>query len=73
MSETRLMTRRDTEAGAGSANDEGLRAASWDPLDKSHVRTGVPDENPPRLIRELLDVEHAIASGPEKLLKEIEE
>jgi type I restriction enzyme R subunit len=41
MYEADPMTRRDSEADARIAIDERLRAAGWDPLDKSQVRTEV--------------------------------
>ena len=41
MPEEILVTRRDTEADARIAIDDRLRAAGWDPLDKSQVRTEV--------------------------------
>ena len=50
------MTRRDSEADARIAIDDLLRAAYWDPGDKSQVGTEIRE----------------IAAGLEKLLGEIE-
>jgi type I restriction enzyme M protein len=49
-------------------NDFNLAASRYKP----RMAESTPDEDPAELIREVLDIEHEIADGLEKLLREIE-